>query len=308
MLPLKQPWFRALSDAALSVWPEASPPASRFEPVTPLFLGLSLGAPGAWVETELLLNSQYTGVVPVLPAAAADLPPFPLREAPQTLCNQGNHGHPRPRISMVTRVISAQTAFVLLPTTWLLALWAPVPGNLDPKKERSLRSGPQSCCSPGSLLGPQRKKPPHPAGRPWGTVQHEPGGFRSVVLRREAPRGTCRSCCSHRSPSEGAAYPHAEHSCCWAVLPIGTLVLNHRARQIARVELRLPPPLTEIATALQTGHWLQIWEVPFPRAPVDSRPGLRMGQLHCSHPPWHNLFIPGQLRSCEPLEKAIQWN
>lgn len=76
----------ALSDAALSVWPEASPPASRFEPVTPLSLGLSLGAPGAWVETELLLNSQYTDVIPVLPAAAADLPPFPLREAPQTLC------------------------------------------------------------------------------------------------------------------------------------------------------------------------------------------------------------------------------
>lgn len=119
---------------------------------------------------------------------------------------------------------------------------APVPGNLDPKKEWSLRSGPQSCYSPGSLLGPQRKKPPCSAGQPWGTVQHGPGGIRPAVLRREAPRGTCRSCCSHRSPSEGAAYPYAEHSCCWSVLPIGTLVLNHRARQIARVELRLPSP------------------------------------------------------------------
>lgn len=70
-----------------------------------------------------------------------------------------------------------------------------------------------------------------------------------------------------------------------------------QSQKIARVELWLPPPLTEIATTLQTGHWLQIWEVPFPRAPGDRRPGLRMGQPHYSCPPWHNLFIPGQLQS-----------
>lgn len=41
---------------------------------------------------------------------------------------------------------------------------------------------------------------------------------------------------------------------------------SSQARQIARAELWLPPSLTEIATTLQTGHWIQIWEVPFPRA------------------------------------------
>lgn len=35
---------------------------------------------------------------------------------------------------------------------------------------------------------------------------------------------------------------------------------------VARAELWLHSTLTEIATTLQTGHWLQIWEVPFPRA------------------------------------------
>lgn len=36
---------------------------------------------------------------------------------------------------MVTCVISAQTAFILLPTTWLLALPTLVTGYLDPNRE-----------------------------------------------------------------------------------------------------------------------------------------------------------------------------
>lgn len=55
---------------------------------------------------------------------------------------------------MVTCVISAQTVFVLLPIPWLLALPAPLTGNLDPKREVHSelvpRAGLLTCQPPGS--------------------------------------------------------------------------------------------------------------------------------------------------------------
>ena len=131
----------------------------------------------------------------------------------------------------------------------------------------------------------------------WGTDQHGPGGFLSAVLKRRALRSTCVPCCSpQKSFRRGYLLVHRAQLLFVCVAYRGPRA-ELQSQRIARVELWLPPPLTEIATTLQTGHWLQSWEVLFSRAPGDSRPGLRMGQPHYSCPPWHNLFIPGQLQS-----------